>query len=79
MCRNLAGIRSGLKLFTTIKDILKQSWTRLDMPIFNRTILPAMLFTSKMWAAMKNEEHQLVMTQRAIEISLHEHIQSQVI
>ena len=78
-------ISSGRKAFTKIKDVLKAKLDKtLHATLFNSTILPAMLYASKMWATTKKEEKRLVMAQRAWErsmlgILLHEHIWSKLI
>ncbi|KAG6932138.1 hypothetical protein G0U57_000268, partial [Chelydra serpentina] len=77
--------KAGWCAFNGITDSLQgKSNKKTRANLFNSTVLPAMLYGSETWSLTKIEEHQLSVTQRAMEctlwgISLRDHIPNKTI
>ncbi|CAM4651932.1 unnamed protein product [Lepidochelys kempii] len=60
--------KAGWCAFTSIKDVLQGKINQATRAsLFNSTVLPAMLYSSKTWALTKTGEQQLSVTERAME------------
>ncbi|KAG6941071.1 hypothetical protein G0U57_007169, partial [Chelydra serpentina] len=76
---------AGCCAFNSVRDILQGKINKTTcVNLFNSTVLPAMLYGSETWSLTKIEEHQLSVTQRAMErtllgISLRDHIPNETI
>ncbi|MFH4982695.1 hypothetical protein AB6A40_009404 [Gnathostoma spinigerum] len=59
---------AGWRTFNSIKEVLE----KLSKPgdrglLFDSTVVPSMLYGSETWLLTKSEEHQLAVTERAME------------
>ncbi|MFH4982022.1 hypothetical protein AB6A40_008731 [Gnathostoma spinigerum] len=59
---------AGWRAFNSIKEVLEKLSKPEDRALlFNSTVVPSMLYGSETWSLTKSEEHQLAVTERAME------------
>ncbi|MFH4983942.1 hypothetical protein AB6A40_010651, partial [Gnathostoma spinigerum] len=59
---------AGWRAFNPIKEVLEKLSKPEDRALlFNSTVVPSMLYGSETWSLTRSEEHQLAVTERAME------------